>query len=158
MYISTSHIYKPVSKFLCTQVKKTANYIHMQMLRRRESRASTGRPVTHAAINNSKVKSQATDLSAMVTWKIFALYMSCNSMSINRHRSNLFKHQNTINNKVTISYDHMHMPLCSFLYVVTKQTMYRPGIHIYHCVVVWPAPYENLTRRSPVYDPKVSCE
>ena len=54
-------------KILYTQVKKTANYRHMQMLRRRESRASTGRPVTHAAINNSKVKSQATDLSAMVT-------------------------------------------------------------------------------------------
>ena len=145
-------------KILYTQVKKTANYINMQMLRRRESRASTGRPVTHAAINTSKVKSQATDLSAMVTWKIFALYMSRNSMSINHHRSNLIKHQNTMNNKVTISYHHMHMPLCSFLFVVTKQTMYRPGIHIYHYVVVWPAPYENLTRRSPVYDPKVSCE
>ena len=79
-------------------------------------------------------------------------------MSINHHRSNLIKHKNTINNKVTVSYNHMHMPLYSFLYVVTKQTMYRPGIHIYHCVVVWPAPYENLIRRSPVYDPKVSCE
>ena len=36
----------------------------------------------------------------------------------------------------------MHMPLYFFLYVVTKQTMYCPGIHVYHCVVVWPAPYE----------------
>ena len=144
-------------KILYTQVKKTTNYIHMQMLRRRESRASTGRPVTHAAINNSKVKSQATDLSAMITWKIFALYMSRNSVSIYHHRLNLIKHKNTMTNQITVSYNHMHMPLYFFLYVVTKQTVYHPGIHIYHCVVVWPAPYENLTRRSPVYDPKVSC-
>ena len=62
-----SYIQASFKIFIHTSQKDSANYIHMQMLRRRESRASTGRPVTHAAINNSKVKSQATDLSAMVT-------------------------------------------------------------------------------------------
>ena len=126
-------------------------YIHMQMLRRRESRASTGRPVTHAVINNSKVKCQATYLSAMVTWKIFELYMSRNSMSINHRRSNLTKHKNTMNNKVTVSYNHMHMPLYSF-FICCDQTNYVSPrdsyIPLCGCLAstVWK------------FDPKVSCE
>ena len=128
------------------------------MLRRRESRAPAGRPVTHAAIYKLQAQVKQKGLSTTVTWKIFALYMSRNSMSINYHRSNLGKHKHIMNNWLTISYKHMHMPLYSFLYVVTKQTMYCPGIHVYHCVVVWPAPYEiwpeGLLCNN---DPKVSC-
>ena len=62
-----SYIQASFQNFIHTSQKDSANYIHMQMRRRRESRASTGRPVTHAAINNSKVKSQATDLSARIS-------------------------------------------------------------------------------------------